>query len=478
MVKSIRPLRLLLIPFLGLLLLNGCSSVPVQVETVPDGARITERGSEIGRTPMSVNASSLFSRTFLLSSEGYLNETITIDQSDAPKVRVELTPRVPVSLVSDPEGVVVSDDDGRVLGTTPYEFFHLEGELTLILSKKGYLDQEIVVSPRDTPEKRIEMSPVSPGNLYAGLSNNLPDGDLIVARVFSSPSVAEAGGNADALVRITDIGGFRVIDSFSIIPGDQGFALSLIDLLDPFNEPSASSSLWTASLDGRGGLVRRTESGYFDLQPTYSPDGEYIFFSSNRAGGSSIFRISATGRGGSTLLTSQSGRDNFPDVNPSGNTLFYSSFLLGLAEPQIWSQSLPDGPPSQFRSGLRPKVSPNGEFVIFSRYNTTTESTKIWRMRSDGSEVTELASSGRANDLHPSWSPDGGKIVFSSDRGADPETEPDRLDIWIMDANGSNVRQLTTNPSRDDLPVFSLDGESIYFRSNRGNAWNIWRLSL
>nr|WP_246459589.1 PEGA domain-containing protein [Puniceicoccus vermicola] len=448
------------------------------VESNPVGAKVTSSGKDIGTTPVNVEVSSMFSKTLDLLAEGYLNESLTVDASSAPEVRVELVRQMPLALNTDPEGALVFSEDGRVMGTTPYDFFHLEGELPLVLKMKGYMDEEIVVGPANSPELNVELVPVSPGNLFAVLSRNLSDGRLTISRVYSSPTIVESGGNADALVRVTEIMGYRVIDSFSLFPGGDGIALSLIDISNPFENPSASSSIWSAGVDGTGGLVRRTETGYFDLQPTYSPEGDFLFFASNRAGGSSIFRIASTGRGGSTLMTSQSGRDNFPDVEPSGERIFYSSYLRGLKEPQIWSQPLPNGPPSQLRTGFRPRVSPDGKSLLFTRYNTSTESNKIWKMRTDGSEVTELASTGASNDMYPSWSPDGGEIVFASDRGANLEKEPTRLDIWIMNADGSNVRQLTTNSSRDDQPVFSPDGDAIYFRSNRGLAWNIWRLSL
>src|SRR5207249_2640612 len=49
-------------------------------------------------------------------------------------------------------------------------------------------------------------------------------------------------------------------------------------------------------------------------------------------------------------------------------------------------------------------------------------------------------------------------------------------DIWLMAADGSSRTQLTTNGSWDDAPCWDHKGEFIYFRSNRGGAWNIWRL--
>ena len=48
----------------------------------------------------------------------------------------------------------------------------------------------------------------------------------------------------------------------------------------------------------------------------------------------------------------------------------------------------------------------------------------------------------------------------------------------MMNADGSNPKQLTTNGSRDDHPIVSSDGKTIFFRSNRGLEWNIWVMEL
>ena len=64
-----------------------------------------------------------------------------------------------------------------------------------------------------------------------------------------------------------------------------------------------------------------------------------------------------------------------------------------------------------------------------------------------------------------------------SDKGLDEEGK-NNFDIWLMNADGSNLTQLTTNGSYDDLPVFDPNGKYIYFRSNRGGNWDIWRMEL
>jgi Tol biopolymer transport system component len=63
-------------------------------------------------------------------------------------------------------------------------------------------------------------------------------------------------------------------------------------------------------------------------------------------------------------------------------------------------------------------------------------------------------------DAECSYSPDGGTILFVSDRDGDP-------DIYVMDADGSNVRQLTNEPGYDGGPFFSPDGRFIAYRTDR-----------
>ena len=85
----------------------------------------------------------------------------------------------------------------------------------------------------------------------------------------------------------------------------------------------------------------------------------------------------------------------------------------------------------------------------------------IFKMNPDGTGVVKLTDSGSFNGS-PGWSPDGKKIAFASDRA----DLPGRMEIHVMDADGSNVRRLTTLPSDamlEDAPRFSPDGRRIVF---------------
>jgi TolB protein len=63
-------------------------------------------------------------------------------------------------------------------------------------------------------------------------------------------------------------------------------------------------------------------------------------------------------------------------------------------------------------------------------------------------------------DSSPVWSPDGKQIAFNSDRDGDDE-------VFVMDADGTNVRQLTANDDWDSDPAWSPDGKQIAFESDR-----------
>jgi Tol biopolymer transport system component len=83
----------------------------------------------------------------------------------------------------------------------------------------------------------------------------------------------------------------------------------------------------------------------------------------------------------------------------------------------------------------------------------------LFTSRLDGSDLVRLTSE-KGYDAECSFSPDGTRVLFVSDRDGDP-------DIYVMDADGSNVRQLTHEPGYDGGPFFSPDGGWIAYRTDR-----------
>ena len=91
----------------------------------------------------------------------------------------------------------------------------------------------------------------------------------------------------------------------------------------------------------------------------------------------------------------------------------------------------------------------------------------IFVVDSDGLNLKKLTTGSDANDIMPSWSPDGARIAFGSNRDGDCE-------IFVMDADGTNQTKLTDNPTTDWFPTWSPDGSQIAFETNRDGNFEIY----
>jgi len=84
--------------------------------------------------------------------------------------------------------------------------------------------------------------------------------------------------------------------------------------------------------------------------------------------------------------------------------------------------------------------------------------------------VPDAVSAAQSSDeLHPSWSPDGERIVFESDREGS-------ADLWVIGLMDAKVRRLTDSPAADARPVWSPDGRWIAFHSDREENFDLWAI--
>jgi TolB protein len=224
--------------------------------------------------------------------------------------------------------------------------------------------------------------------------------------------------------------------------------------------------------DGAG-KKRLTQEGTQNYFPAWSPDGKKLAFSSDRGGGSvQIWVIEADG-GSPRQLTTQ-GSNSVPVWSPDGKRLAFASTRTGNTE--IWVMDADGSNPKQLTSS-EGKVgnngaswSPDGQRIVFC--STRSGHYAIWVMKADGTQPVQLTTpyGERYPDANvPVWSPDGAKIAFWSG------IEHRYGNVWVMDADGGNRKQLTAQPPgvNCDEPVWSPDGSKILYATNRPGSGGI-----
>jgi Tol biopolymer transport system component len=267
-----------------------------------------------------------------------------------------------------------------------------------------------------------------------------------------------------------------VIDSLSISPDG---AQIVYTILQSTGGDEMRSQIMVMRSDASGGAQMYTDGRSLDIMPSFTGGGDQIVFASNRGGRElAIWSISAVGAPGITQLTTGDTNDLWPTIDADPRPrLYYEAYVDTRPDSRLYMTQLGTTIRTDLThiSGSQPRVSPKADAVIFTAANSQTGKRDLYRMSDKGGEPQNLTSTPDIDEFDPVWNRDGSKIAFAADRGNDPETGRN-YDIWMLDmARPERPVQITTNGSWDDSPAFDPTDNFVYFRSNRGGDWNIWK---
>lgn len=188
-----------------------------------------------------------------------------------------------------------------------------------------------------------------------------------------------------------------------------------------------ASEIFVLALDGGSVVPLRLNAGNVSRDPSPSPDGQRY-----------VFAVSQT-----DLTTGQPQHDLYV-VNRNGMNMRWLTRATGLEDQPVWS--------------------PDGTHILFRGVDAQTQRGDLWVINVDGSGLTNLTAHtwpAMTDKRDPAWSPDGSRIAFVGSVGGDHK-------IWTMNADGSNMVQLTRDAGFDVTPTWSPAGDRIAF--SRFNA--------
>jgi eukaryotic-like serine/threonine-protein kinase len=223
----------------------------------------------------------------------------------------------------------------------------------------------------------------------------------------------------------------------------------------------AARTIWTVPAGG-GAAVAVTHDEYLNWSPVWSPDGQFLYFASNRGGSMNLWRVPVDEPSGKVLgapeaITAPSEWNGLPSLSRDGKHILYatSESKANLERVPLDPATLATGPPAQVTQGSRGvrscDASPDGQWLAF---HTSIPQEDLFVVHPDGSGLRQLTSDS-FRDRYPHWTPDGARLLFQSDRGG-------RYEIWSLRADGSGLEPVS-RAAGDALayPVLAPDGRRL-----------------
>lgn len=221
-------------------------------------------------------------------------------------------------------------------------------------------------------------------------------------------------------------------------------------------------------------VTRLTYTGARNGQPFFSPDGEWLSFVSDRGGSWQVWLMRADGTA-PRQITRHPRPVGWPSWSRSGDSILYYAEIGGryqLLEIDLKGGEprplLEDAPPS-----FRPSLSPDGSRLLFDSYGATEPPNHdLFVLDRTTRRLTQLTDH-RGYDSDARWSPDGRRIVFHSDRDGEA---PHLTQVYVMSAEGTEMRRLTSGPAVHSYPAWSPGGEWIVYASESDGNRDLWAM--
>lgn len=231
--------------------------------------------------------------------------------------------------------------------------------------------------------------------------------------------------------------------------------------------------------------TRLTSDPASEIQPSFSPQGDKVAYASNRSGSWDIWVIGVDGSTPVRLTTGVS-NDIHPSWSPDGSHIVYCSLGTRSHQWELWIVNVANPSMKKWIGyGLFPEWSPNPKVskIAFqqSRYRGG-QWFSIWTVdfiEGEAKFPTIIATSVDYACVCPSWSPDGTQLAYSTigrnlyEKSESPVPESSGEDIWIVDLDGRNNVRITQVDASNFSPCWGPGG-MVFFCSDRKNIENIW----
>jgi len=321
-----------------------------------------------------------------------------------------------------------------------------------------------LVSPLGGTERRLSEFPT---RLQVAWS---PDGHWLAA------TKARSGGDPPGGIHLISVANgepraltFPKPPAFDASPSfsPDGRALAFASCAGAEGAPICDVSVLAldAQLRPRGAARPLTKQRLWIAGLAWTRDGRSIVYSA----GGALWRVRANGDATPERLELAASATN-PSTARSQDRL---AFVRSVGSMDLYRIQLGESPTPLVESTFpdtHPQYSPDGRRIAFESGRAGKQ--EIWLVDADGSNPTRLTRGPGRYQGTPGWSPDGRSIAFDS------YAEDGHSDVWTIGVDSSGLRQITSDPADDCVPIWSRDGRFVYFASNRTGRFEIWRAAI